>query len=168
MAGLVTTLRRPRVTADRGRLRRLLSAQYLVIFLAVAIIAYLGAVPIAFMLWKTFVIGGHLSFANFRSAYTSVGIGTMMLNTLVFAFGSSAVALAIGSVLAYLIARTDVPGKPLMFAASLVPLIIPGILHTIAWVFILSLMGLVTNVWQLLALRILLGIFSGFNSFEQK
>ncbi len=35
----------------------------------------------------------------------------------------------------------------------------------IAWIFILSLMGLVTNVWQLLALRILLGIFSGFNSF---
>jgi DHA1 family multidrug resistance protein-like MFS transporter len=35
----------------------------------------------------------------------------------------------------------------------------------IAWIFILSLMGLVTNVWQLLALRILLGVFSGFNSF---
>src|SRR5438270_8048405 len=35
----------------------------------------------------------------------------------------------------------------------------------IAWIFILSAMGLVTNVWQLLALRILLGVFSGFNSF---
>jgi DHA1 family multidrug resistance protein-like MFS transporter len=35
----------------------------------------------------------------------------------------------------------------------------------IAWVFILSMMGLVTNVWQLLGLRILLGVFSGFNSF---
>jgi MFS transporter, DHA1 family, multidrug resistance protein len=35
----------------------------------------------------------------------------------------------------------------------------------VAWIFILSAMGLVTNVWQLLALRILLGVFSGFNSF---
>ncbi len=35
----------------------------------------------------------------------------------------------------------------------------------IAWIFLLSLMGVVTNVWQLLALRILLGVFSGFNSF---
>jgi iron(III) transport system permease protein len=152
MAGLVTTLRRPRVAADGGLLRRLLSAQYLVIFLVVAIIAYLGAVPLVFMLWKTFVIGGHLSFANFRSAYTSVGIGTMMVNTLVFAFGSSAVALAIGSVLAYLIARTDVPGKPLMFAASLVPLIIPGILHTIAWVFILDPNIGILNKWVIMPL----------------
>ncbi len=35
----------------------------------------------------------------------------------------------------------------------------------IAFVVLLSLMGLVTNVWQLLALRILLGVFSGFSSF---
>lgn len=35
----------------------------------------------------------------------------------------------------------------------------------VAWIFILSAMGFVTNVWQLLVLRILLGVFSGFNSF---
>ena len=58
----------------------------------------------------------------------------MALNSLAFAFGSSALAIVLGTVLAYLIVRTDVPGKPLMFAASLVPLIIPGILHTIAWI----------------------------------
>jgi iron(III) transport system permease protein len=47
-------------------------------------------------------------------------------------------ATAIGTVLAYLIVRTDVPGKPLMYAASIVPLIIPGILHTITWTFLLD------------------------------
>ncbi len=35
----------------------------------------------------------------------------------------------------------------------------------IAYVVLLSLMGIVTNIWQLLALRILLGVFSGFSSF---
>ena len=49
--------------------------------------------------------------------------------------------------LAYLIVRTDVPGKPLMFAASLVPLIIPGILHTISWIFIASPQIGVLNQW---------------------
>ena len=72
----------------------------------------------------------------------------MALNSLVFALGSSALAIAIGTVLAYLIVRTDVPGKPLMFAASLVPLIIPGILHTIAWsYFILSPQIGIGNTW---------------------
>jgi iron(III) transport system permease protein len=70
-----------------------------------------------------------------------------MGNSLAFAFGSSAVAIVIGSVLAYLIVRTDVPGKPLMFAASLVPLIIPGILHTIAWIFVLDPNIGVANRW---------------------
>jgi MFS transporter, DHA1 family, multidrug resistance protein len=35
----------------------------------------------------------------------------------------------------------------------------------VAYIVLLSMMGLVTNIWQLLALRILLGIFSGFSSF---
>jgi iron(III) transport system permease protein len=146
MTESVATLR-PRLVAEGSLLRRLLSARNVVIVLVVAIIAYLGAVPLLFLLWKTFVVGGTLSLTNFRSAYDSVGIGSMMVNTLAFSLGSTAVALLIGSVLAYLIARTDVPGKPLMFAASLVPLIIPGILHTIAWVFILDPQIGVANKW---------------------
>lgn len=35
----------------------------------------------------------------------------------------------------------------------------------IAFVILITLMGIVTNVWQLLALRILLGVFAGFSSF---
>src|ERR671930_1781964 len=62
----------------------------------------------------------------------------MSLNSLVFALGSTAVSLTLGTTLAYLIVRTNVPFKPLMYAASLVPLIIPGILHTIAWIFLAS------------------------------
>lgn len=35
----------------------------------------------------------------------------------------------------------------------------------IAYVILITLMGMVTNIWQLLALRIMLGVFSGFSSF---
>jgi iron(III) transport system permease protein len=62
----------------------------------------------------------------------------MALNSFAFAGGATALAIVIGTGLAHLVVRTDVPFKPLMFAASLVPLIIPGILHTIAWFFLLS------------------------------
>ena len=57
----------------------------------VAVVAWLGAVPLGFLLWQTFVRGGVLTVANFRGAYTSVGIGTMVGNSLAFAFGSAAV-----------------------------------------------------------------------------
>ena len=145
MAGTVAL--RPRVAAEGGLFRRLLSGRNLIILAVVAIVGYLGAVPVGFLLWQTFVRGGALTFANFRGAYTDVGLGEMMVNSLTFAIGSCLVSLTIGSVLAYLIVRTDVPGKPLMFAASLVPLIIPGILHTIAWVFILDPNIGIANKW---------------------
>src|SRR3954454_22184577 len=139
-------LRSPRV--ESSRLRRLLSARNLIVVVVAGVIAYLAAVPLGFLLWQTFVQGGEFSLAAFRTAYSEVGLGRMVVNSLVFALGSSALAIGIGTVLAYLIVRTDVPGKPLMFAASLVPLIIPGVLHTIAWAyFILSPQIGIGNTW---------------------
>jgi iron(III) transport system permease protein len=139
-------LRTPRV--ESSRLRRLLSARNLIVVTVAGVIAYLAAVPLGFLLWETFVKDGKLSVGAFRDAYTQVGLGRMVVNSLVFAIGSSALAIVLGTVLAYLIVRTDVPGKPLMFAASLVPLIIPGVLHTIAWAyFILSPQIGIGNTW---------------------
>ena len=146
MAGSVAAVFRGTPFAE-GAFRRLLSGRNLIILGVAVVIGYLGAVPLGFLLWRTFFQNGAFTFSNFRGAYTSVGLGTMMANSLAFAFGSCAVALVLGSILAFLIVRTDVPGKPLMFAASLVPLIIPGILHTIAWVFILDPNIGIANKW---------------------
>ena len=136
-----------RIPAGGSALRRLLSARNLILLGVAAVIAYLGLVPLGYLLWKTFTHGGAISVANFRTAYSTVGLGGMTLNSLAFAFGSSAFAIALGTVLAYLIVRTDVPFKPLMFAASLVPLIIPGILHTISWIFLASPQIGIFNQW---------------------
>jgi iron(III) transport system permease protein len=120
------------------RLRRLFSARVLIVGLVVAAVAYLALVPLGFLLWQTFVADGHFTLDRFRDAYGSVGLSEMALNSIAFAVGSTVVAVTLGTALAYLIVRTDVPFKPLMMAASLVPLIIPGVLHTIAWIFLAS------------------------------
>jgi iron(III) transport system permease protein len=128
----IATRLRPAV----GAWRRVFSLKTLVLLLAVGAIAYLSLVPLGFLLWETFVRDGNLSVEAFRQAYSTVGLGEMAVNSLEFAFGTTVFAVTLGTLLAYLIVRTDVPGKRLMFAASLVPLIIPGILHTIAWIFL--------------------------------
>jgi iron(III) transport system permease protein len=115
-----------------------LSVRTFVLLTVVVVIAYVALVPLGFLLWQTFIRNGSITFEAFREAYSTVGLGEMALNSLWFASGTTVLAVAIGTLLAYLIVRTDVPGKPLMFAASLVPLIIPGILHTIAWIFLLD------------------------------
>ena len=126
------------VFARSSALRRILSARNLILVLVGLVVAYLALVPLGFLLWQTFVHNGHLTLESFRVAYSESGLGSMTLNSLAFAGGSTALAVVVGTLLAHLVVRTDVPFKPLMFAASLVPLIIPGILHTIAWFFLLS------------------------------
>jgi iron(III) transport system permease protein len=125
-----------RIGVRSGAWRRVLSARNLIVLAVVALIAYLALVPLGFLLWQTFVRDGTPTLAAFREAYDTGGLTEMTKNSLAFAIGSAALSIVLGTGLAYLVVRTDVPGKTLMYAASLVPLIIPGILHTIAWIFL--------------------------------
>ncbi|MDX6397093.1 MAG: iron(III) transport system permease protein [Gaiellaceae bacterium] len=136
MATTPAVVRTPIARSDAWR--RLLSARNLISLVVVVAVFYLAVVPLAFLLWQTFVQDGSVTVEWFREAYSSIGLTGMAMNSIVFAVGSTVLAISIGTLLAYLIVRTDVPFKSLMFAASLVPLIIPGILHTIAWIFLAS------------------------------
>jgi iron(III) transport system permease protein len=54
----------------------------------------------------------------------------------VFAAGTSALAFCFGTLLAWMNERTNTPCKALFFALSIIPLIIPGILFTVAWILL--------------------------------
>jgi iron(III) transport system permease protein len=124
--------------ARRFSWRDVFRPQVLIIAGVLVVIGYLALVPLGYLFWGTFFDADGFTLEFFREAYTTIGLGEMMTNSLAFAFGSTVIAVSIGTGLAYLIVRTDVPLKGLMFAVSVVPLIIPGILHTIAWIFLLS------------------------------
>lgn len=131
------------VVARRGaelvssRARKLLTPQGALVAGAVLVVGYLAVVPLWYLLHDTFTGGDGLSLNAFRRAYGGNSqAGRMMLNSLEFAFGSAAFALVTGTALAYVQVRTNVPFKGLLFAASMVPLIVPGILYAAAWIFL--------------------------------
>lgn len=133
---------------DRIDVRRFFTPKLIIIAVAMALVGYLALVPLGYLLWGTFVgADGGFTLEHFGRAYSSqYGLGTLSYNTLIFTLGSAAIAIPLGTVLAYLNVRTNVPLKSLVFAASLVPLIIPGILHTIAWIFLASpRIGIINN-----------------------
>jgi iron(III) transport system permease protein len=127
--------------AGRVPWRRLLTPEALIIGAAVAVVCFLALVPLLYLVWGTFVgEDGGLTLAHFQRAYApgTYDMATLAINSGIFAVGSTVLSVVVGTTLAYLTVRTDVPFKRLVFAASLVPLIIPGILHTIAWIFLAS------------------------------
>jgi iron(III) transport system permease protein len=110
------------------------------------VVGWLALAPLGVLLWDTLWDGNSLSLSRVTDAYSAYGIGNLVKNSFLFALGTTLYAVVQGGVLAYLAARTNAPFKSLLFASSLVPLITPGVLSTIAWIYIGSpKVGLVNN-----------------------
>jgi iron(III) transport system permease protein len=122
----------------RGRRRWLPTPKLLITGAVAVVVAYLALVPLYYLLWGTFFDDGGVTFGGFERAYGNNRVGELVGNSLWFAVGAAALSLTVGTTLAYLNVRTDVPFKALFFAASIVPLIIPGVLYTISWIFLAS------------------------------
>jgi iron(III) transport system permease protein len=126
----------PRTQTPSHRTFRLDPNRTLFLFLFVAIVL-LAVVPLGFLLTTTFFVRGSFTLENFRKAFgDTVGIGAIARNTLTYATGSMVFSLTVGTTLAYLAVRTDAPFRRLTFVAALVPLMMPLILHTLAWLFL--------------------------------
>jgi iron(III) transport system permease protein len=106
------------------------------------ILCWLTISPVAILIWGSLRdappgVAGNYTLDNYVRAYADPWIYRAAWNSLMFALGSSVVAFAIGGFLAWVTERTNTPGKPLIYALGLFPVIMPGILSTIAWALIL-------------------------------
>jgi iron(III) transport system permease protein len=121
----------------RGLVARWATPRTLLVGGSIVVVGYLALVPLIYLFRDTFTGSTGLSFEAFSRAYSAdQQAGTMLRNSLIFAVGSAALALVLGTTLAYVQVRTDAPFKGLFFAASLVPLIVPAILYSAAWIFL--------------------------------
>ena len=74
----------------------------------------------------------HWTFDNFRAIW-SPEVGAATLNTLIVAFGGTAIALMFGGTMAWLGARTDVPWKGLVHLAGVMPLFVSLLVAAVTW-----------------------------------
>ncbi len=126
-------------TAPAVPRRRLpLSPKLFIVAGVAAAIGYLALVPLVYLLWGTFFDATGFDLGGFERAYGNGRIGELFGNSLAFAGGAALLSITVGTTLAYLNVRTAVPFKALFFAASIVPLIVPGILYTVSWIFLAS------------------------------
>ncbi|MDP9459834.1 MAG: iron ABC transporter permease [Actinomycetota bacterium] len=125
-------------TSDRSWWRAPLTPKVFIVAGVALAVGYLALVPLFYLLWGTFFGATGLDFSGFGRAYGNGRIGELFSNSLLFAGGAAILSLTVGTTLAYLNVRTAVPFKALFFAASIVPLIVPGILYTISWIFLAS------------------------------
>ena len=122
--------------------RPALNWQWIVIGVCVALTVYIAVVPLGFLLWQSFFTpqtatkAAVFTFGNYITAYTSSDTVRLFWTSMQFAVGTAAFAFFVGTSLAWMNERTNTPFKSLFFALSLIPLVIPGILFTVAWILL--------------------------------
>jgi len=84
---------------------------------------------------------------NYQNAYASEYTYSTFKNSLIFASGSAALSFILGTLLAWLTERTNTPLRGIFVPMAVVPLILPGVLESIAWIFLLSPKFGYLNVW---------------------
>ncbi len=133
-----------------------------------ALLIYLAVLPLFVLVLGSFQVEVAprqfaLTLQNYLAAYASPYTYSTFRNSLVFASGSALLAFALGTTLAWLVERTNTPLRLVFIPIAVVPLILPGVLESIAWIFLLSPKFGYLNV----ALMSLLGLESApFNVFS--
>lgn len=125
------------------RLRDAVNSRMILLVVGAVVVGYLTLVPLATMLYASFqsdFLGptSKWTFSNFVEALSSPKFVEILGTSVLYAGAVAIVCVVLGFGLAWLYVRSDAPAKKFALFASLVPLIIPGILNTVAWGLLLS------------------------------
>jgi iron(III) transport system permease protein len=140
----------------------------LVPFVGAGVLIYLAVLPLFMLVMGSFqaeIAPREFVYTlkNYQAAYASQYTYSTFKNSLIFASGAAALSFILGTVLAWLTERTNTPLRGIFVPLAVIPLILPGVLESIAWIFLLSPKFGYLNVW----LKSLFGLQSApFNVFS--
>jgi len=108
------------------------------------VLALLVLLPMAMLIFSSFrtgrpgMPGGEFSFINYIEAYSSLEIYITIGRSLYFAGVVTIVTLLLGGFFAWLVERTNMPGRGFAYSTLLSSMAIPRMLFGISWILLLS------------------------------
>ncbi|MDP2647571.1 MAG: iron ABC transporter permease [Desulfobacterales bacterium] len=140
-----------------------LNRKRLIFWILVIVVGTAVMAPLSLLVLNSFrkVDVGDLNFGfnkftlrNYVEAYSHPMTYKMLLNSFVFAISSMLVATFFGGFLAFLSERTNLRYRTVIPFLVMVPLIMPGVVKGIAWIFLLSPnIGLLNVAWKALGFK---------------
>jgi len=126
-----------------GRLGDRATSAAVMLAICIAVVAWLVFVPLSALLYNAFTEDtgfgpGAFSLDNFVEAYSSWHILGLLWNSVVFAVGTALMTFVMGAFIAWVVERTDAPGRSLFHTLSLLSFAVPGLLMAMAWIFVFS------------------------------
>jgi iron(III) transport system permease protein len=116
----------------------------------------LALIPVAMLFVGSFRdappgAAGHWTFGNYAALFSSARLVVVAFNTVWVALCATALALLAGTSMAWVVARTDIPGRRMLEALAIVPFLTPGIVTAIGWGILANPdNGLLNTAWHAL------------------
>jgi iron(III) transport system permease protein len=136
-----------------GRTFRAFRDPQIVLFTGVAaIVAFLVLYPTVFLFYGSVTdtplgVPGTLTFKNYIEAYSDLETYTLLVNSLVFSLGSATLSVTMGLLLAWVTVRTNAFYRTIFGLTAILPNILPPLLVSISWMFLLNPTNGLINVW---------------------
>jgi iron(III) transport system permease protein len=110
------------------------------------LVFFLVAAPLSFLILGSFSTArlptdfslSTMGLVNYIKVYSDPGTIELFVNTVIYVAGSTALGLVLAASLAWLVERTNMPGKTLVYAGVPMSLAVPGMLQAMAWVLLFS------------------------------
>ncbi|MGH6916857.1 MAG: ABC transporter permease [Geminicoccaceae bacterium] len=153
----------PRVPEERVRQWSVRDPLLYVQIGVILLLCFLIVYPAAILLERSFRDdAGAFSWVWYVQAYTNERNLSAIVNTIIVATGSAVLAAISGTLLAWAVVRTDMPGRRLVEMASIVPFISTSFIGALAWILLGSPeTGLINQFWRFLGNEeALINIFS--------
>jgi iron(III) transport system permease protein len=120
-----------------------------------AIVVYLVVPPLILLVISTFkstadklpLDPGPWTLVNYFDVFSDAETFILFQNSLVYALATVIISLTIAVILVWLIERTDLPGRNLVFGLILLPIAIPGLVKAIGWAMLANPNQGLLNVW---------------------
>jgi iron(III) transport system permease protein len=105
---------------------------------------------------------GYFTWNNFAAVYGTAPYQAALLNTILLAATVAAFSVLLGAVLAWMVARTDIPGRQTLSLLLIVPLMVSNLITALAWVVLAAPNAGFLNMLarQALGIRVLFSIYS--------
>lgn len=118
------------------------------ILILILILGLMAGYPLLRLLGESFIYDAHLSLENYRQIATQPANYIALGNTLSVGIVVTVLATAVGTILAWLVARTDLPGKEWFKPWLLLPYLIPPFIGAFAWTQLLGPVGYLNKLYQ--------------------
>ncbi|MBN2239149.1 MAG: iron ABC transporter permease [Dehalococcoidales bacterium] len=106
--------------------------------------------PTVSVLQKSFMVDGELNFGNYIDVFTKPHLYTTIGSSALVALGAALLSTLLGLIIAIVVFKTTAPLRKLFAVSAVLPIIIPGFVTTIAYIFLFGRNGVIS--YQLLGI----------------